>query len=209
MRIAAATLVFCLSFPLSVAGGFQYLPGATYDPAVPTLKAVVGHDWGEEITNHEQARRYMDALARSSPNIRVVTYGETWEGRSLFYAVVGSAERLANLEAIKQDLKRIAFPENLTPETAQAIMQKLPSVLWLGYTVHGNEASGTDAALLTAYHLLAAKNDALAQAALANCLVIIDPMQNPDWHERFVSYNRQTRGRWPNERKEAAEHVET
>jgi len=57
----------------------------------------------------KQARRYMEALARSSPNIRVVTYGETWEGRSLFYAVVGSAERLANLEAIKQNLKRIAF----------------------------------------------------------------------------------------------------
>lgn len=51
---------------------------------------------------------------------------------------------------------------------------------WLAYGVHGNEISSTDAALMIAYHLLAAKDDARAAKIMGETIVVIDPMQNPD-----------------------------
>ncbi|MEE9126173.1 MAG: M14 family metallopeptidase, partial [Planctomycetota bacterium] len=84
----------------------------------------------------------------------------------------------------------------------------LPAVCWLGYSVHGNEISCTDAALLCAYHLAAAKEDELVQTILAETVVIIDPLQNPDGRDRFVHHFRQTRGRWPDAEPDSAEHNE-
>ena len=67
-------------------------------------------------------------------------------------------------------------------------MAELPAVVWLSYGVHGNEISSPDAALLTAYHLLAARNDKMVDEILSHVLVLIDPTQNPDGRDRFVHY---------------------
>ena len=37
---------------------------------------------------------------------------------------------------------------------------------WLAYGVHGNEISSTDAAMMTAYHLLAAEDDVTVRAII-------------------------------------------
>ena len=64
---------------------------------------------------------------------------------------------------------------------------ELPVVVWLIHGVHGNEISSSDAALAEAYHLLAARGSADADLTLREALVIIDPMQNPDGRQRFVT----------------------
>ena len=74
--------------------------------------------------------------------------------------------------------------------------------------MHGDEPSGSDAALQVAYHLLAAKGDATADAARANCLVILDPLQNPDGRDRFVHGTRAARGLAPSSDPLAAEHTQ-
>ena len=66
-------------------------------------------------------------------------------------------------------------------------------MVWLVHGVHGNEISSADAALLEAYHLLAAQGDAGVDAVLRDALVLIDPMQNPDGRARFVFQNLQGR----------------
>lgn len=76
-------------------------------------------------------------------------------------------------------------------------MEGLPAVIWLGYGVHGNEISSPDAALLTAYHLLAARNDKMVEQILERVLVLIDPMQNPDGRDRFIGNFEQARGLEP------------
>jgi hypothetical protein len=80
--------------------------------------------------------------------------------------------------------------------------------VWLAYGVHGNEISSTDAALLTAYHLLAAQNDDVARQIFEQDIVILDPMQNPDGRDRFITYFRQTRGPQPDGEPLAAERNE-
>jgi hypothetical protein len=207
----SATLVaVCLLFVAlgTAAQDFEYFPGATYEPTIPTLKQVVGHDWGEHITTPEQVNLYLHALAEATPRIQLVPYATSWEGRPLSYLTVTSEPNIARLEEIKAGMQRLADPRAISEAEAQQIIQSLPAVTWLAYGVHGDEISSTDAALLTAYHLVAAQNDELTQLILRESVVVIDPMQNPDGRARFISYFHQTRGAEPDEDPQAAEHNE-
>jgi hypothetical protein len=175
--------------------------------AVPDLRAVVGHDFGERISSHAEVLRYSRALADASPRVRLVRYGESWQGRELFYLVIGSAANLARLDQVRAGMRRLADPRGLDDAAADELVATLPAVVWLAYSVHGNEISGSDAALRTARHLVSS-DDEVAGAALRNALVIVDPLQNPDGRDRFVHWFRGTVGRWPDPDQQAAEHNE-
>ena len=202
-RLLIPVLLVGLSFSLIVAQPVEYYPGADYSPAIPTLKTAVGHDWGEEVSSYEEIERYLHRLAEASPVIQLKEYGKTWEGRSLYLLVISSPENLAAIDQIKAATRQLAFPG-----AGSARTDGIPCTVWLMYGVHGNEISSPNAALLLAYHLAASQGDNLVGSVLKNCVVIIDPLQNPDGRSRFVQYFRQTRGRWPDESPDAAEHNE-
>jgi hypothetical protein len=83
----------------------ELAPGTQYDPAIPTLEQVAGHDFREEITPPDAIVRYMEALARAAPQrTRLVRYAESWEGRPLVLLVIGSAARMARLDEVKAGL---------------------------------------------------------------------------------------------------------
>ena len=83
----------------------------------------------------------------------------------------------------------------------------MPAILWMGYGVHGDEISSGDAALLTAYHLLADRRET-TRRMLEDVVVILDPMQNPDGRDRFVNFHRENRGVTPDPEPLAAERVQ-
>jgi hypothetical protein len=186
-----------------------FWPGAKYDPAIPTLKQVVGHDPGQEITPPDQVGVYLQALQKAAPTrARLVEYARTWEGRPLWLFVIGSPERIAKLDQVKADLQRLADPRGVSADEQSRLVRDLPVVVWLVHGVHGNEISSSDAALLEAYHLLASQGDAGVDAALRDALVLIDPMQNPDGRARFVFQNLQGRAATPDPTPYNAEHDE-
>ena len=199
----AATALFCL---WSVAVAAQGLaPNTTYDPAIPTLEAVIGHRPGDAITTPDEIGRYLDALAKAAPDrTRLVKYATSWEGRPLHYLIVGSQERIARLDEVKRGMQVLASG---APE-ADRLIAELPVVVWLMHGVHGNEISSSDAALAEAYHLLAARGSADADLTLREALVIIDPMQNPDGRQRFVTQNLLGRSLEPDPNPQSAEHDE-
>lgn len=192
----------------TAAQNFEFYPGASYKAAIPTLEQIVGHSWGEKVTSHAEMEKYLAALSEASPNIQLREYGKTWEGRTLYYLLVASEANMARLDEVKSGIHKLADPRKLGSGEGERLIKSLPSICWLAYGVHGNEISSTEAALLTAYHLVAAQNDELARTVLKNSVVIIDPLQNPDGRDRFVNFFRQTRGRWPNPDQQAAEHNE-
>jgi hypothetical protein len=199
--------VLLLSAPLFAQRPYEFWPGASYDPKIPTYRQVLGYDPGEKITNHAGILRYMDALAAAAPTrMKVFDYGQTWEGRKMIYAAVGSEANIRRLDGIKADVARLAAPAG--EAEARKIMAGLPAIVWLSYGVHGNEISSPEAGMLTAYHLLASRNDKLVEQVLANTLVLIDPIQNPDGRDRFVNYYEQARGLDPDASPLAAEHLE-
>ncbi|MDP2959274.1 MAG: M14 family zinc carboxypeptidase, partial [Longimicrobiales bacterium] len=184
-------------------------PGAQYDPAIPTLKQVAGHDVTEAITSSEQIAAYFQALADAAPDrARLLTTGRSWEGRPTLMLVVGSAERMTRLDAVKADLKRLADPRGVPATEGERLVRELPVVTALIHGVHGNEVSSGGAALAMAYHLLAAQGDAVVDLIFRESLVLIDPMQNPDGRARFVFQNTQGASRWPDADPLSAEHDE-
>jgi hypothetical protein len=183
-------------------------PELQADAQIPTLKKVVGHEWGEDITSYAEMERYLKALVKAAADRAVlVPYGKTYEGRTLYYLVIAKPEHLQRREEIRAANLQLADPRNLTPEKARELAAQVPALVWLAYGIHGNETSGPEAALLTAYHLLADRRPA-TRKLLDHAMVLIDPLQNPDGHERFVNVYRETRGTYPDPQPLATEHTE-
>lgn len=195
--LVAAALCGTATAPLQA----QSFVEADFDTAIPTLRQSAGHAPGTRITPPDQAITYLKALAAAAPDrTRLVQYATSWEGRPLYYLVISSTKNIAKLDAIKADLATIAAGK---PGNGAGI-----PVTWLAYGVHGNEISSTDAALMTAYHLLAAKDDARASKIMGETIVVIDPMQNPDGRARFLGNFLASTGIAPDADRQAAEHDE-
>ena len=198
----AAFALFFLSTTMLAGQGLA--PDTTFDPAIPTLKQVVGHEPGDAITTPEQIGIYLNALAKAAPDrTRLVHYATTWEGRPLHYLIVGSKERVARLDDIRKGMQAVASG---APE-GDKLIPELPVVVWFIHGVHGNEISSSDAALAEAYHLLAGRSKDV-DATLKDAIVIIDPMQNPDGRQRFVTSNLAGRAALPDSEPLSAEHDE-
>lgn len=175
-----------------------YFQGANYDPAIPSPRSVLGYGIGEAITPHAKIMAYFDALATAAPDrVKLFEYGRSWQGRKLIYAAIGAPNKIANLAAIQADAQRLADPRRLAAGEAETIIARHPAVVWLGFSVHGDEIGPADSSLQLAYHLLAARGDARLNQIRENTLVIIVPIQNPDGRDRFISGNTNAMGMAP------------
>ncbi len=165
----------------------DYLPaGVRYDPGLPKPAEVIGHEVGEWHVRHDQLVRYFEVLAEASDRMTVQDYGRTHEGRRLLLAAVSTPQNLEKLEEIRE--RHLAA---LDAESEPAGTDR-PVIVWMGYSVHGNEASGSNASLLVAYHLAAAMD---IDELLANTVILIDPSINPDGLSRFAQWANSHRGR--------------
>jgi hypothetical protein len=193
----------------SAGEGFEMWPGTAYDEAVPDFEDVLDYAPGERITWHGDVVKYFEALAAARPDqVRVMEYAKSWEGRSLIYVAISSPENIARLSEISAGMKNLADPRQTNTATAEGLIADLPGVVWLSYGVHGNEISSTDAAMMTAYHLLAAKNNPRVAGILENTVVFLDPMQNPDGRDRFIHGFEMAEGLETDADRLAAEHDE-
>jgi len=207
-RALGITLPLLAALLPAAPGGYEFWPGTSYDPRVPTHRQVLGYEPGQHITTHAGLLKYAEALAAASRQLKIIEYGTSWEGRKLFYLVVGSETNLRRLEEIRGLYQRLADPRRTPEAEARRLVNSLPAVVCLAYGVHGNEISSPEAALLVAYHLLAARNDKLVEEVLTNVVALLVPLQNPDGRDRFIAHFEQTLGLEPDPNPVAAEHVE-
>lgn len=184
------------------------VPDVDADPKIPTLQQVVGHSWGQEVSSHAEIERYIHALAKAAPDRCVlVSYGASNQNKKLYTLFISSPENIKRLDAIRQDNLALADPRGTPMAKAEEIASKAPAIVWLAYCVHGNETSPSDAALLTAYHLLADRR-AETRAMLDKLVVVVDPLQNPDGRDRFVNFHRETRGGFEEDSPLSADRLE-
>ena len=178
-------------------------PDASYNSTISRPETHLGHQVGEWHARHDLIVSYMYRLAEQSDRVSVIEMGRTNEQRPQILVVITSPENQANLEAII----KVREQEPLEQKS------QTPLVVWLGYSVHGNEASGTNTSLLTAYHLTALQS-AEHDEFLKNSIVLIEPSLNPDGYGRFSTWannnksqhmngdpmDREHREDWPNGR---------
>ena len=167
--------------------------GGAYDPAVPAPRAVLGYEVGERFTPHHLLVRYFERVAGASGRVRLDTLGHTFEGREVLMAVVTSEANHARIDRILEAAALVADPRGASTAALDAAVATLPAIVWLGFTVHGGEASGVEAAIGLLYQLVAG-TDADTRAVLDSVVVLIDPVQNPDGHERHAQDVMRMRG---------------
>ncbi len=206
--LSLASVVVAVAAPPGNPAGILPVAELEADPAIPTVKAVLGYDWATQITSHAAMERYLQLLAKAAPDrARLVRYGTSYEGRGLYYLVITSPDNLQRLEEIRGTNLRLSDPRRTTLAETGELSAKVPAIIWLAASVHGNELSCTEAALLTAYHLLADQRDA-TKSMLQRLVVLIDPLQNPDGRERYMNVYRESRGAFVNSHPLSTEHTE-
>jgi hypothetical protein len=169
-----------------------FFPDAKYDPNVPTPDSLLGFPVGSRPATHAQIEAVFKALGANSPRCKLIEYGKTHEGRALYYLVIASVANLNRLDSLKADLAKLADPRKVSKEEGDRLAATLPAVAWMAYVIHGDEMSGSDAAMAVAYHF-AAGLDAEVTNLLDNLVVIIDPLMNPDGRDRFLAMQAQNR----------------
>ncbi|AZJ32301.1 Zinc carboxypeptidase [Tenacibaculum mesophilum] len=156
-----------------------YLPkNVSYNSNIPTPKSVLGHEVGEWHVTHDKLVEYMKALANASDRVVLENRGTTYEGRPLVLLTITSSKNHQNLEEIR---------ENHIKATNYAFIDvsNSPIVVYQGFSIHGNEASGSNAALAAAYYLAAAEGQKIEEL-LNNSVILFDPAMNPDGLQRFA-----------------------
>jgi hypothetical protein len=170
-----------------------------FDPSIPTPSDVLGYKVGQWHVRHDQLLEYMRLLADKSDRVEIETIGYSHEQRPLVLLTITAPEKLKQIEQIRaQHVARLSSAE-LTDDT--------PVVAWMGYSVHGNEPSGSNAAMLVAYYLAAAQGDAV-KTLLNNMVVLLDPSLNPDGLARFAQWANSNRGMNLSADPQHREHVE-
>ena len=167
-------------------------------------EAFLGYKIGDRFTPYYQVERYFRYLSETLPaQTSLQQYGTTNEGRPLFIFTVSSAENMQSIESIRINNLKLSGSVRGNPAPTDVAQ---PVLVWLSYNVHGNEASSTEASMLTAFELLRAGTPAAAW--LKNTVVLIDPCLNPDGRERYVNWYQSVVGSRFNPLPRAREHQE-
>ena len=176
-KILFIVLLFSITLSAQKTDLSYYLPANTnYNENIPTPASVIGHEVGEWHVTHDKLVEYMKAVAASSDRISIENRGKTYEGRPLLLLTITSPENHKNLDDIRE--KHIEATNNNSVDVS-----KNPIVVYQGFSIHGNEPSGSNAALAVAYYLAAADN---IDDLLNNTVILFDPSFNPDGLQRFA-----------------------
>ncbi|MFL5722455.1 MAG: M14 family zinc carboxypeptidase [Chloroflexota bacterium] len=159
------------------------------DQAVRTSTDVIGFALGSQEVSAEQSNTYLEAVDADSDRVVHDVAAVSVGGRPIDYAIVGTPARVtaAGLDQIHESLRVLRDPL-ASHEAVQAALTATPAVLWLSANVHGNEESGADAALHVLYEL-ASRSDCVVANILAEAIVVILPIQNPDGREEATRRN--------------------
>jgi hypothetical protein len=170
--------------------------GTLYSQSIQSPSEFLGYEIGARFTRHHKVVAYFKYVSTALKNVKLEKYGETNEHRPLYVTYISSQENIINLENIrKKNLSQTGIiAGNATNKKA---------IVWLSYNVHGNEASSTEAAMLTLYELVTNK-----KAWLENTVVILDPCINPDGRDRYVNWFNQVKSTPYNIDQNAKEHSE-
>lgn len=165
-----------------------YLPDSvTYDPSIPKPKDIIYHEVGEWHVTHDRLVNYMKAIAVAAPQrVKLETMGFTYEGRPQVLLIFTSLKNQQRLEEIRQQHIKLADPA----QSASVNIDNMPIVVWIGHSIHGNESSGANASLLSAYYLAAAQGKQIEEL-LDNVVILFDPSFNPDGLQRFSTWANQ------------------
>ena len=165
---------------------YYYEKYAPFDENIKSPEEFLGYPIGEMHTRHDLIVSYMTYLSNTSDKADMFSYATSYEGRKLIYLIVSSPKKINNIDEIRKS--HLSY---IKPDDENYIQSDKPTdfpvIINLGYNVHGNEPSSSEAAMLTAYTLISSKSKEV-EKYLQNSIVLIDPTINPDGRDRHTQW---------------------
>jgi hypothetical protein len=187
-RALAILVSLCLTPSFMAAQEFDFYSRGPYRAAVPRPESLLGYRVGSQHTMYHQQQHVLDRMMQAAPDrVRSEVIGRTAEGKVMRLLIISAPENLARLDEVRANLAALADPRRTTPAQASALAERSPAVALLSHSVHGNEPAGFETVMQTAYQLLASEEPATLEV-LRNTIVLLNPSQNPDGHERFAAW---------------------
>ena len=172
--------LFCLNAQVNL----DYYLGDTsnYNQSIPTPESVIGHQVGELHVSHDKLSHYIQEVSKNSKRVKLVNRGKTYENRTSWLLIITSEQNHSRLEEIRKNHLELSNSKNRSVDVTN-----MPIVVYQGFSVHGDEPSGTNASLPLIYHLLASNSDETKEL-LNDVVILLDPSLNPDGLQRFSQW---------------------
>ena len=152
-------------------------------PEIPLPQAVLGFEVGEQYADWNDVLKYMEALQKHSDRVKIEVMGTTYQHRPIIQVTISSAENMKKLNEIKKEHLQLTDASI----SSKADVTRMPVVVNLAHSMHGNEASAVNSALATAY-FFAASDDENIKELLENTVIVMAPGLNPDGINRFANW---------------------
>ena len=133
-------------------------------------------DWGDILS-------YADYLATHSDRVSVKRFGRTYERRPFIQVAITAPANQNRLEEIRQEHLKITDAS----VSGTLDLAKMPLVIDLRGTIHGNEISGAQGLLSLMYYYAASEDPAVTEM-LEQTVLLVVPAQNPDGMSRFAMW---------------------
>ena len=177
-------LLLIPSLFLNAQVGLDYYLGdlSEYNKSIPTPLSVIGHEVGEFHISHDKLSHYVQEISRASNRVKLVNRGKSYENRTSWLMIITSESNHSRLEQIRKQHLELSNSKNKDIDVSN-----MPIVVYQGFSVHGDEPSGSNASLPLMYHLLASNSQETIEL-LENTIILLDPSFNPDGLQRFSQW---------------------
>ncbi len=164
--------------------GLDYYLGdlSEYNKSIPTPLSVIGHEVGEFHVSHDKLSHYVQEVSKASNRVKLVNRGKSYENRTSWLMIITSESNHSRLEEIRKQHLELSNSKDKDIDVSD-----MPIVVYQGFSVHGDEPSGSNASLPLMYHLLASNSQETIEL-LDNTIILLDPSFNPDGLQRFSQW---------------------
>ena len=184
-KFSSLALLFLLITTLLRAQNTPAIPTAPgpNDQSIPTPLSHFGFSIGDnyQLANYTQTEAYFKKLAAASDRVKLVTIGQTEEGRDQLMLIVSSPANIKNLEHYKTISQQLAHAEGITDQQARALAAEGKAVVWIDGGLHATEVVGAHQLIETAYQLIS-RQDPETIRILDNVIILLTHA-NPDGQE--------------------------
>jgi hypothetical protein len=164
----------------------NYLPASK---TVPTPAAVLGDIAGAptKLPYSSEVYEYMRMLEKASPRVKVYSIGHTEEGREMIAVAVASESLLANLDANRAKLSKLADPRSIEMNDAEAskLAADATPIYYITGTIHSPE-TGAPTALMELAYRLAVDESPYIRNIRDHLITLITPVVEVDGRDRQV-----------------------
>jgi len=166
-------------------------------PTIPSPLKQFGYIIGEPGLMHHTNKiyGYYKVLEANTSKLKMMQIGTSEEGRPINLVVISSETNMLYIDRYRDYIAKLADPRNLESDEAKQLIQDGKVIYFLNGGMHSAEMGSPETLMELAYRLVADDSQPI-QKILDNCIVLINPVSEPDGRDKQVDwYYRYTKDR--------------